>query len=143
MLTRFFNLFRSQALEQELDDELRFHLEERAAANLRLGMDREDAEAAAREQFGSLTRAKDGMREARMISRHVVAAFVAGVLLGAAASSGFWVRHRPSPEIAASHLAEPRRVTSPVLLHEGKVRLFRDGPGAKDSDMNVRVWLMP
>ena len=40
-ISRFLNVFRPKALERELDDEVRFHLEERAASNLQRGMARE------------------------------------------------------------------------------------------------------
>lgn len=73
LMSRFLNVFRSKALEQELDDELRFHLEQRAADNRRRGMTSDEAESAAHEQFGDVARAKDEMQEVRMVNRQVAA----------------------------------------------------------------------
>jgi len=38
LLTRLLNLFRARSLDRDLDDEVRFHLSERIASNLRQGM---------------------------------------------------------------------------------------------------------
>jgi hypothetical protein len=42
-LTRMFNVFRSKSLEREFEDEIRFHLDQRAAKNLSTGMSPADA----------------------------------------------------------------------------------------------------
>src|SRR5688500_18994069 len=67
-LSRLRNLWRGRALERELDEELRFHFEMRVERNLRNGMPRADAEAEARRHMGSALRAREGMREARIIA---------------------------------------------------------------------------
>jgi TonB family protein len=59
---RFVNLFRARAIERDLDDEIRFHLEERARRNLAAQMNPADAASRARVRFGSIDRAKRGMR---------------------------------------------------------------------------------
>jgi TonB family protein len=69
ILRRVFNRFRSDSLERELDEEIRFHLDERTRRNLAAPMSPADAAAAAREQFGSVERAKIGMRAAHVASR--------------------------------------------------------------------------
>ena len=65
--SRFTNLWRHRALDAEFDDELRFHFEMRVEKNLRRGMSRADAESEARRHLGSTLRAKEGMREARIM----------------------------------------------------------------------------
>jgi TonB family protein len=87
MLRRVFNAFRRTPLDREFDDEIQFHLEERTRRNLAERMNLPDAAAAARDRFGSIERAKTGMRAAHVASRAtsalVLAATVA-VLVGAA-----------------------------------------------------------
>jgi predicted permease len=58
-------LFRRAALERELDDELRFHMEHEIEKNVGVGMSRADAERAARVAFGGMERIKDDTRDAR------------------------------------------------------------------------------
>jgi TonB family protein len=69
MLRRVFNWFRPASLEREFDEEIRFHLDERTRRNLAEPMSPADAAAAARERFGSIERAKIGMRAAHVASR--------------------------------------------------------------------------
>jgi putative ABC transport system permease protein len=52
-------------LDQELDDELRYHLEREAELNVAAGMSAEEARLAALRSFGGVTRAKEECREAR------------------------------------------------------------------------------
>jgi putative ABC transport system permease protein len=66
-LSRFVNLWRQPAVDRELDDELAFHFEMRVEKNLRNGMDRSQAEADAKRHLGAPLRAKEGMREARVM----------------------------------------------------------------------------
>ena len=68
MKFRFRALFRRDAVERELDDELRFHLEREIEKHVRAGMSRADAERAARIAFGGVERIKDDTRDARGIS---------------------------------------------------------------------------
>jgi len=60
------NLWRATALERDFDDEIAFHVEQRVAKNLAAGLTRAEAEAETRRHFGSVTRAREGMREERM-----------------------------------------------------------------------------
>src|SRR6186997_2273628 len=99
-ISRVLNVFRPKALERELDDEVRFHLEERAASNLQRGMTPAQADSAARHQFGEIARMKEGMREVRMMNRKVVGAFALGVTLGVAAM-GLMGRPTPGPTTRA------------------------------------------
>jgi len=64
---RFRALFARDAMERELDDELRFHIEREVEKHVRLGMSREDAIRRARLTFGGMERIKDDTRDARGI----------------------------------------------------------------------------
>lgn len=66
-LSRFVNLWRGRELDRDLDDELAFHTEMRIEQNLRAGLSRPEAEAEARRHLGGTLRAKEGMREARVM----------------------------------------------------------------------------
>ena len=65
-LRRLRNLWRGDALAREFDDEIAFHFEQRIAANVARGLSRAEAEREARLHFGNVTRAREGMREARV-----------------------------------------------------------------------------
>lgn len=69
---RLRTLFGRAALEQQLDEELQFHLEMQVAANVRLGMSMASAQALARTQFGSVEQHKDDYRD-RWGARHLEA----------------------------------------------------------------------
>jgi predicted permease len=58
-------LFDRDALERELDDELRFHLEREAERHERAGVPRDEAMRLARASFGRLDRVKEASRRAR------------------------------------------------------------------------------
>jgi TonB family protein len=62
---RFLNVIRLRSLERDFDDEIRFHLEERARRNLAACGDADKAIRDAHLRFGSTARAKRGMRAAR------------------------------------------------------------------------------
>src|SRR5689334_2394746 len=53
------------AVERELDDELRFHLEHEIERRMREGMSRDEATRFARLAFGGVDRAKEESRDAR------------------------------------------------------------------------------
>jgi len=59
------SLFRKERVEQEMDDELRFHLECQIEANLKAGMTAEEARYAALRRFGGVEQIKDECRDAR------------------------------------------------------------------------------
>ena len=84
-LTRFVNLWRGRSLDAEFDEELRFHLDMRIASNLRAGLSPDDAEAEARRHLGARCRAKEGMREARVMT-----------WIETLVRDG-WLRHSPVP----------------------------------------------
>ena len=65
-LRRFLNRWREDTLRREFDAELGFDLERRTVANIRRGMDADDAAREARRRFGNVTRAREDMRAARV-----------------------------------------------------------------------------
>jgi len=62
---RLLALFRKERLEQELDEELRAHLEMLAEENVRKGMSPEEARYVARRSFGGVEQVKEEYREQR------------------------------------------------------------------------------
>lgn len=65
---RLRSLFRRAHVEQELDDELRFHQEQQAAKYVRAGMSREEAQRQVRLDFGGLEQVKEDCRDAHGVS---------------------------------------------------------------------------
>ena len=65
LVFRLRGLFDRRALEREMDDELRFHLEMEAAERERRGLDRGAARTEAARLFGGVERTKDELRDAR------------------------------------------------------------------------------
>lgn len=65
LLIRARALIRRRAVERELDEELRFHLERQIGAHVRAGLSPEDAARRARVEFGGLEQVKEGCRDAR------------------------------------------------------------------------------
>ena len=68
MKARFLALFRGDRLEQELDAELRSHLEMRAADNVDRGMSPEEARQDAIRRFGNLAATKEDVRSEDLIT---------------------------------------------------------------------------
>lgn len=60
-------LFRKDAVEQELDDELRFHLEKEIEQNILRGMNAEEARWAALRSFGGVEQVKEQSRDTRRV----------------------------------------------------------------------------
>jgi hypothetical protein len=56
LLAELSNTFRRSSLEQEIDDELRFHIDLRIAENLDAGMTHDEAKADALRRFGDLSK---------------------------------------------------------------------------------------
>ena len=68
LLFRLRSLLRHPAAENELDDELRFHLERQTDKYVKSGMSEAEAMRRARLEFGGLDQVKDQCREARGVS---------------------------------------------------------------------------
>jgi predicted permease len=62
---RLRSLFRRNRVEHELDDELRYHLEQQIQQNLAAGMSKQEARSAALRAFGGVEQAKEICRETR------------------------------------------------------------------------------
>jgi TonB family protein len=120
-LTRFFNLFRRDALNREFEDELSFHVERRIERHIQAGMSRAEAEAKAHQEFGNLTRAKQGMQEVRVMRTSVAVAALISVSLCVAAGTWFWLRSTgfgvPAP---AYYQIGDEGVTPPSVIRERK-----------------------
>src|SRR5215467_5105530 len=58
-------LLRRTQVERELDEELRYHIEQQTEQNIRLGMNPEEARYAARKAFGGVAQSKERSRDAR------------------------------------------------------------------------------
>jgi ABC-type antimicrobial peptide transport system permease subunit len=58
-------VIRKSEMERELDEELRYHIEQQTEQNIRLGMNPEEARRAARKAFGGVEQAKERSRDAR------------------------------------------------------------------------------
>ena len=65
MYIRFRSLFRLRKVEQELDEELLFHLEQQAEKYVRAGMSPEEALRRARLEFGGIDQIREECRESR------------------------------------------------------------------------------
>src|ERR1700691_820711 len=55
-------LFQRPAIKQEIDEELRFHIEQRTAENVAAGMSPEEAAREARKRFGNFQNAREECR---------------------------------------------------------------------------------
>jgi len=63
--TKLRALLRKSEMERELDEELRYHVEEQTEQNIRLGMNPEEARQSALKSFGGVEQAKERSRDAR------------------------------------------------------------------------------
>src|SRR6266540_3032381 len=63
--TRLRALLSKSEVERELDEELRYHIEQQTEQNIRLGMSQEDARYAALKSYGGVEQAKERCRDAR------------------------------------------------------------------------------
>ena len=99
LFIRFRSLFRRKAVEGELDEELRFHIEHQIEKHIQSGLPREEAIRRARIEFGGLDQIKQNCREARGVTFvETILQDVRYGLRGFARSPGF-------PAIAAASLA--------------------------------------
>lgn len=65
LLQRLFGIFRKRQLDDELDEEIKSHLEMQIEDNVRSGMSREEARYAARRSFGGVDQIKEVYRDRR------------------------------------------------------------------------------
>jgi len=83
---RLVTLFGGPARERDLQAEVEFHIDMRAAGYVRDGMRPVDAVALARQQFGDVEVAMNGMRRARLRSRAALLALASASVVAA----GLW-----------------------------------------------------
>ncbi|MFZ3199709.1 MAG: permease prefix domain 1-containing protein, partial [Candidatus Acidiferrales bacterium] len=62
---RWRSLFRREAVERELDEELRYHVERKTEENIAKGMSSQEARRAARIQLGGVEQVKERVRAVR------------------------------------------------------------------------------
>lgn len=131
-LDRLANRFRGAARERDFDDEIRFHIEERTTRNIAGGMPQAEAEADARRRFGSVERAKAGMRAARLarpstVVLPVLAATIVSIVFGAGYFNLRKQVYDVTPEITAPvPIVTPRAEYTSAAMHrkiQGTVRL--------------------
>jgi predicted permease len=65
---RIRSLLQRRAVKQDIDEELRFHIEQRTAQNIAAGMSPEDAARDARRRFGNLLKLREECRDVRGMS---------------------------------------------------------------------------
>ena len=80
LISRIANVFRSDKLDFELDEEVRFHLEERIERLVAGGMDRRDAEKYARRRFGNRLLLRETSHDVRAVRWLAITAAVGQVL---------------------------------------------------------------
>jgi hypothetical protein len=68
LLLRLRSLLRRERIEHELDDELRFHIEQQIGENLAAGMTPEEARYAARRSIGGLAQIQEECRDIRRVN---------------------------------------------------------------------------
>src|SRR5690348_13014480 len=66
--SRLVNVFRSQAIEREIDEELQFHVDERIHELMGDGMSREAAAAEVARRFGGQLRLREQSRDVKLVS---------------------------------------------------------------------------
>ena len=119
---RFSNLFRRDQVDEELDEELQFHLEARTRHNLNAGMDAEAAQHDARKRFGNATLAKERAHEMNIVLsietvgrdlRYALRSLlqVAGICGSRDLDPGSWIWR----EHCGFHGCERRAFTSPSI----------------------------
>jgi hypothetical protein len=66
-LSRLINVFRAAAVNRDLDEELRFHLDARVDELMRQGLTPADAEARAARQLGNVVRLREQSHEVKLV----------------------------------------------------------------------------
>ncbi len=129
---RFRSLFRKNAVERELDQELRFHLEQQIAEHLAAGMSHEGARRAALLEFGGVEQFKEECRDARGVNR--LESLLADLRYGFRSlrkSSGFTVISVLTLALGIGANTAIFSMVNALLLHPYNFR---------DLDSLVRVW---
>jgi hypothetical protein len=97
--TRLYGLLRKDRIEQEMEDEMRFHLLMRTRENIERGMRPDEAEREARRRFGNVGRIKDLARDIKG------GGFMETLLQGLRYGARMLLRHKGFTIVAAGALA--------------------------------------
>jgi putative ABC transport system permease protein len=141
-LSRFTNVFRGNKVSRDLDDELRFHVEQRAAELGRQGLTPQEASRAAQRMLGNMLRARESSRDIKLLpgleslvrdlrfgfrmlrnSPVVTAAAVASLAVAIAANTALFtvvnsLLLRPLPYERAEELVEIEQTSDGLPLEE-------------------------
>jgi predicted permease len=147
---RFSNLFRRNKVDEELDEELQFHLEARTRDNLNAGMNAEAAQHDARRRFGNATLAKERAHEMDIVmSIETIGRDLRYALRGLRRSPGFTVVAILTLSVGFGATTAVFTVVNGVLLrplpfpepgrlflisYQSKLGGFENQPGLYDKD---------
>jgi putative ABC transport system permease protein len=129
---RLRSIFRKDAVEQALNEEVRFHLERQIAENIATGMDPAEARHAALREFGGAEQYKEDCRDQRGVARiESLAADLRYALSALRKSSGFAVISILTLALGIGANTAIFSMVNALLLHPYKFRSL---------DTLVRVW---
>src|SRR6266481_3400306 len=126
------SLFLEKAVEKELSDEVRFHLERQIEENVASGMPREEARRAALREFGGVEQVKEECRDARRVN------FLENLVLDLRYGLRS-LRKSPSFTIFAVAVLALGIAASTAIFSIADTTLFRPLP-YRDADRLVIVW---
>ncbi len=132
LLFRLRAIFRRRSVEQDLDDELRFHVEHEVEKLMRSGLTREEASRRARLSLGGMDQIKEECRDARGVS----------VLENAMQDLRYGMRglrRNPGLAILATLTLSVGMATSTVVFSIFEAALLRPLP-FRDADRVVELW---
>jgi putative ABC transport system permease protein len=125
-------IFRRRSVEQELDEELRFHLENEIEKLMRSGLSREEASRTARLSLGGMDQVKEECRDARGVS--VVETAIQDLRYGLRG-----LRRNPGLAILATATLSLSMAVSIVVFSIFEVALLRPLP-FRDPDRLIQIW---
>jgi putative ABC transport system permease protein len=102
LLSRLGSFFRRRALDRQLEEELRFHLDMEAERNRERGMGAAEAVNAARRAFGGVQQVKEAYRERRGLRSLELRRMMASIRLKIAALAPM-----PSASVSTATVAKP------------------------------------